>query len=370
MTSKKKILGIISSIIFATVFISLLYVKVIPITGLIQNYQQNNSGHNSPLSLLHSSTTNNPQLKLIQTIPLPNVNGRIDHMDIDLQHQKLFVAELENNSVDVIDLTTGKRIQSITNGLQEPQGVLFVPEFNKVFISNGGNGIVKIFDTNSFKPLNDIKFSEDADNIRYDDNTKLVYVGYGNGGIGIINTKDNKIIANINLPGHPESFQIEKKGKDNNNQLFVNIPYSNLITVIDKNKKSISNNQLLSNYRGNFPMALDDANHRLFIGTRDPPKIVVLDTQSGKIISSLDISRDPDDIFYDSINKHIYVSAGEGFINIIEQKDKDHYYMLDNVATSPGSRTSFLVQEINRLYLAVPKHNNHNAEIRVYEIEK
>ena len=312
-------------------------------------------------------------LRLIQTIAIPNVNGRIDHMTIDIGGQKLFVAELENNSIDVVDLKAAKRINSISNGLDEPQGVIFIPEPNRIFVSNRQDGSVDIFDTKSFKLIKKIKLpSEDADNTRFDSNNKLVYVGYGEGALGVINATNYSIVSDIKLTGHPESFQIEEQMKAIGQQqrIFVNVPASNSIEVVNSQKHTVSATWPISNAQNNFPMALDEANHRLFVGTRDPPKLVVFDTNSGKVISSLDVAKDPDDIFYDAAKKRIYVSCGEGFINIFQQQQKDanHYSMITDVPTAPGARTSLLVPELNRFYLAVPHLGDQQSEILVYQV--
>jgi DNA-binding beta-propeller fold protein YncE len=165
-------------------------------------------------------STVNSSLSLVQSIPLPNVTGRIDHLGVDKNAERLFVAELGNNSVDIIDLRGGKRINSITTGLNEPQGIAFVPELNRLFVANRADGSVNIFDGKTFALLQTIKLNGDADNIRYDSNNGLVYVGYGNGGLAVINASSGEKLGNIQLPGHPESFQLEKFG----NKVFVNVP--------------------------------------------------------------------------------------------------------------------------------------------------
>jgi DNA-binding beta-propeller fold protein YncE len=321
----------------------------------------------SPLSSSH--------FILVQTIVIPNVNGRIDHMAIDTRNQRLFVAELGNNSLDVIDLKVGKRIHSINNDkvrlLNEPQSVVFIPELSRIFVSNGQDGTVDVFDAKSFSLIKKIKLpSDDADNMRYDPNSKFVYVGYGEGSLGIINATNYTIVGNIPLNGHPESFQIEKQITSRQKQrIFINVPQSNSIEVVDDIQKHIvSKTWPITNAQNNFPMALDEANHRLFVGTRDPPKLMVFDTNSGKAISVLDIANDADDIFYDAAKKQIYVSCGEGFINIFQQQDADHYNAIGSVPTAQGARTSLFVPELHRFYLAIPHIGNQESKILVYQV--
>jgi hypothetical protein len=209
--------------------------------------------------------------------------------------------------------------------------------------------------------------------MRYDPNNKLVYVGYGEGSLGIINATNYNIVGDIRLTGHPESFQIEEQKRilgQQQDRIFVNVPESNSIEVVDNQKHSVSTTWPIINAQNNFPMALDEGNHRLFVGTRDPPKLWVFDTNSGRVISSLDIAKDPDDIFYDAAKKRIYISCGEGFINIFQQQQEDanHYKAIANIPTAPGARTSLFVPELNRFYLAVPHIGNQQSEILVYQV--
>jgi YVTN family beta-propeller protein len=317
------------------------------------------------LSLMRATSSNgNSPLSLVQSISLPNVTGRIDHLGVDKKGERLFVAELGNNSVDIIDLSGGKRISSVTTGLKEPQGIAFVPELNRLFVANRADGSVNIFDGKTFTLLQTIKLNGDADNIRYDSNNGLVYVGYGNGGIAVLNASSGEKLGNIQLPGHPESFQIEKFG----NKVFVNVPDDDSIIVADKKNLKVTSKWTLTSATENFPMALDEGNHRLFVGFRDPAKVIVYDTESGREVASFNTAKDVDDIFYDAANKQIYISGGEGAIDIFKQRDADHYDLVNRIQSIQGARTSLFVPELNELYLAVPQHRGQEAQIQVYEV--
>ena len=304
-------------------------------------------------------------LRMVQTIPLPNVKGRIDHLAVDLEGQRLFVAALGNNTLEAIGLQPGKRIHTIS-GLHEPQGVLYIPEFRKIFVTNGQTGSVEIFNGDSFKLDTNVTFPEDADNIRYDPATKYIYVGYGKGALGIIDVASGKRLGDIKLAGHPESFQLEKSGP----RIFVNVPTANHIAVIDREKRLVVAKWPLENTRANFPMALDETRHRLFVGFRKPAKLAVFDTESGRSVAMLDSAGDCDDVFYDAVHRQIYMSCGEGSIDIFEQRGADHYKAIARIPTASGARTSLFVPELNRLYLAVPQHAGRGAEIRVYEVQQ
>ena len=301
-------------------------------------------------------------LRLIQAIPLHNVAGRIDHMAVDLKGERLFIAALGNNTVEIVDLRAGKHIGTIT-GLHEPQGVGFIPEFNRIFVANAKSGACEVLDGSSFQLIKSIKFSDDADNIRYDPVARRVYVGYGSGALGIIDAASGDQLGEIKLEGHPESFQLEKSGT----RIFVNIPTSQKIVVVDREKRATATVWATSDATANFPMALDETHHRLFVGFRKPARIVVFDTESGKAIGNLDSPGDADDIFYDNSRRRIYVSGGDGSIGIFQQNDPDHYQTMTKIPTASGARTSLFVPELSRFYLAVPHRGAQTAEVRVYE---
>ncbi|PYK61635.1 MAG: hypothetical protein DME21_08550 [Verrucomicrobia bacterium] len=303
-------------------------------------------------------------LKLTKTIPLADVKGRFDHFAPDVEGKRLFVAALGNNTLEVIDLAACKRLRSIS-GLYKPTGTVFLPEANQIGVANGDDGTFKLFDGITYQLVNNLRGLEDADNVRRDRNTKLVYVGYGGGALVVLDGSGRQRHADIKLPAHPESFQLETNGP----RIFVNVPDAKQVAVIDRQKKDLVATWSMEKFQANFPMALDEGNHRLFVGCRNPARLVVLDTTSGKVVSDLVIVRDTDDLFYDAKRKRIYVSGGEGSIDVIEQLDADHYKMRERIPTRAGARTSFFSAELNEFYLAVPQRNGQDAEIRIYHPE-
>ena len=309
------------------------------------------------------SPSANGIMRLIQTIPLPNVSGRIDHLAIDVKGNRLFVAALGNNTVEVLDLNKGKVIHSIP-GLDEPQGILFIPGLNKLFVANGGNGHCEIFDGSSFATIGDIKLSGDADNIRYDSHTSSVVVGYGDGGLSFIDAQSGKVTSSIQLDGHPEAFQPESAGT----RIFVNIPSANQIAVVEPGQQKVTATWRMAKALANFPMALDEGQHRLFVGFRLPARLNVFDTETGNQVASLDSAGDVDDIFYDAAHKLVFAIGGQGVVDIFSQQDADHYQLLKRIPTAAGARTGLWVPESNRLYVAAPRQGTHAAEIQVYEL--
>ena len=303
-------------------------------------------------------------LKLKQTIPLPGVEGRIDHFALDPSGERLFVCALGNNTVEVLDLRKGERIHSIT-GLGAPQGIVYIPELDRLFVANDKGGICKIYDAKSFQTVGELNFKDDADNVRYDDATKKIYVGFGSGGIAAVNAPDGKQIGSIKLSAHPEAFELEKNGK----RIFVNVPNARQVAVIDRDKGEIVATWKTDLAFGNFPMALDETNHRLFVGCRLPAKLVVLNTESGDVVTKTDISGDPDDVFYDNKRHRIYAICGAGKIDVIEQTDPNTYKASGKIDTASGARTGLFVPEQDVLFVGVPHNGAQQAEIRAYQVE-
>src|SRR5215510_12605948 len=243
-------------------------------------------------------------LRLVQTIPLPHVEGRIDHMAVDLQGQRLFIAALGNYTLEVLDLKAGTRLHTIT-GLHGPQGVAFIPEANIIAVTNGQTGTCDLFDGTSFQHRNAVKLTSDADNIRYDVAAHTLYVGYGAGALGLISATRAQHFGDIPLKGHPEAFQLEQAGP----RIFVNVPSAHHIAVVDRDKRTVITTWPLQGAEANFPMALDESQHRLFVGVRTPPMLMVMDTESGQEIARMQSVGDTDDLFYDAPHRRLYIAG-------------------------------------------------------------
>jgi DNA-binding beta-propeller fold protein YncE len=309
---------------------------------------------------LVKAQTNEP-LKLESTIPLPDVQGRIDHMSIDVKGHRLFVSALGNHTVEVIDLTAGKRTKTIA-GLQEPQGALYVATKDRLFIASSKDGTVKMFDGTSLQLLKTIDYGDDADNLRYDSSRQHVYVGYASGALGELDTEGNKI-AETKLDSHPESFQLEK----NSSRIYVNLPKSRKIAVVDREAHSIVTTWRTGLALANYAMALDEADHRLFAVTRFPARLLVINTGSGKTVKTLSAVGDCDDVFYDPARKRIYATGGDAAISVFDQQDPDHYTEITRILTVKGARTSFFSPEFDRLYLGVRRQGSTPAMIQVFK---
>jgi DNA-binding beta-propeller fold protein YncE len=300
-------------------------------------------------------------LVLEATIPLADVGGRIDHMAIDRGRQRLIVAALGNDTVEVVDLAAGKPRQRI-GGLKEPQGVAYADKTDTVFVAGAGDGSVRIFRADDLKQLGRIDLKKDADNIRIDPRNGNVVVGYGDGGLAIIDPVTRGVLGTIALQGHPEGFQIEPM----TGRAFVNVPDAKQIAVVDLDSRRQVATWKVPGAGSNFPMALDSAKGVLATVFRGPPRLVLLDTKTGAVAANLPACGDGDDVFFDARRERIYVSCGAGEIAVF-QRDGGTYRALTSVPTTSGARTSLFVPESDRLYLAVRAGLlGSNASIQVF----
>lgn len=305
---------------------------------------------------------------LTAVVPLPNVQGRIDHLSLDPKG-RLFISALGNNSEEVIDLSAAVRSHSI-GGIPRPQGVVYCPEVNKLFVGSD-EGKLYIYDATSYALMTSIDFGDDVDNLRYDASSKSVYVGYGDEDAGAIATVDattnKRLPQEFKLGAHPESFQLETAGPN----IYVNLPDLKQIAAIDRKSGHVSRWPVA--FDSNFPMALDEASHRLFVATREPARMAVFDMASGQMVAALPCAQGSDDLYFDAARKRIYVAGGEGFISVFQQKDPDHYELLAQVPTAVGARTAGYFGKgrkgFDLFYVAVPARSIVGAELLVYTIQ-
>jgi DNA-binding beta-propeller fold protein YncE len=299
-------------------------------------------------------------LRLEKEIPLPDVQGRIDHFSVDASGQRLFIAALGNGSIEIVDTKRGERAAEI-KGLAEPQGLYYDSKVGHLYVTTAGDGKLRVYDGKSLAPLQTLEFGRDADNVRYDRETGEIWVGYGSGGLGIVNSAGQKT-GSVPLRSHPEAFLFEETG----DRVFANTPKELGVTVMDRRKHSVIIKWGLGSALANYPMALDDRNKRLFVGCRLPARLVVLDTGTGKIIGTLPTVGDTDDIFYDSAKQQIYVIGGEGAVEVFHQRDPDRYESLGRTTTAPGARTGLFVASAGRLYVAAPRRGSQGARVLVF----
>jgi streptogramin lyase len=300
-----------------------------------------------------------PLLVLEQKIPLGKVGGRIDHLAIDLDRRRLFVAELGNNSVAVVDLKTGG-VRNI-GGLKKPQGVAYVKSTDTLYVANAGDGSVQLFQGPDLIASGRIDLGEDADNIRVDETGNKVFVGYGSGALAVIDPARRARIADIPLPAHPEGFQLAASGA----LIFVNLPDVRQIAMVDTREAKVRVTWAINDRQQNFPMAIDEDRERVLVGFRSPATVAAFAMRDGSLAGTIDSCGDADDLFVDAKRRRVYVSCGEGFLDVFESHG-GRYVRMEHIVTATGARTSLFVPELDRFFLAVRTTWSEPAAIWVF----
>jgi WD40 repeat protein len=350
-------------------------------------------------------------LELSTSIPITNVTGRIGHIAYNSKQQLIYVAALSNNTVEIVDMQNKKKLPSL-KPFNQPEGLAYVSTGDLLFVACLGDGLCKIFDVNTNKEVNSQRLGGSVNTIRFSALQQKIFIGYGDGSISIYDANSVKIKSTIKLSAHPESFQLDEKL----NKIYVNVPKSKQIEVIDLKDNVVKSSWKLTDAAENYPMALDTASHRLFIGCRNPSKLLVLDSENGNKITAIDIDGDVNDIFFNNNNKQVYVSCGDGYLDVFKQDVKmvqqvikqetkpvtkpavakntknvkgkksakpqkpvakqeikmvkeDTYQSVSRIFTSIGARTSLYIPELNQIVVAAPAASGKDAQLMVYQIK-
>ncbi len=299
-----------------------------------------------------------PALLLDHAISLPDVRGRIDHLAIDPSHQRLAIAELENRSVDIVDVATGNLVHRIT-GVAEPQGVAFDSSNALLIVAARASGGLQLFDAHTFQPVASIALGEDADNVRIDPRNGHAIVGYGDGALALIDLSSKSVLTRIALPAHPEGFQIDPRTA----RVFVNLPDRHTIGAVDLDHASLLSTWRLPRLLWNYPLALDSDGSRVAVAFRGPARLVIFSPE-GAEIASAPTCGDADDLFFDSRRDRLYVACGGGAIDAFDMSGASPR-ALGRTKTSPGARTALFVPELDRLFVAARAEGQHQASILV-----
>jgi DNA-binding beta-propeller fold protein YncE len=288
------------------------------------------------------------------------VQRRIDHLAVDVQGRRLFVAALGNGTLEVLDLASGRRLRSV-GGLQEPQGIAYLPSLHRVAVATTGGALVS-YDDGQFKALASVAGLDDADNLRVDTKANLLYLGYADGALGVFDPGTLEHLGDVRLPGHPESFRLEAAGP----RIFVNVPRTREILVVDRDRRAVVGHIPLGGlFSRNYPMYLDEAHRRLFVGVRWPARLLVFDSGSGKQVAALPCVGDTDDLFYDPKRERVYVIGGEGFVDVFDASPAGKYARLAHLATRSGARTGLWSDELGQLFVAWPARSGEEAAVHV-----
>lgn len=307
-----------------------------------------------------------PVLTPAGAISMPDVQGRIDHLAVDLGRERLYVAALGNDSVEVLDLAAREHLRSL-HDVAEPQGILFLSGRDRIAVASGADGTCEVFDGDSLEKVATVALGDDADNVRFDPDRDRVIVGYGSGALGIVDPATWQVVARVPLAGHPESFQLEPGGK----RAFVNVPGAHHVAVVDLDEHEVTTTWELDEAASNFPMAAvpapdsQDRGARLLLGCRSPARLVIRALPSGEPGGTLDLSGDCDDVFHDAARRRVYAACGAGTVDVFDDT-ADGFRPRERVATARGARTCLFVPERSQLYVAVPHRGSQRAEIRIF----
>ena len=305
------------------------------------------------------------ELELVQTIVLKGKAGGLDHVAIDAKRERLFVANKVNNTLDIVDLKAGKLLEQKPNQTAI-QGIAYAADLDKIFVALGTNGLCNVFDGETYKAIKTIKFKDDADNVRYNAATHLVYVAHAEKMLGVIDAKTYEIKAEIKLPDTAEGFEMESKRP----LMYLSAPAANVVAVIDTDKNEVVKTYPMKLAGNAHPLALDEANKRVYIGCRKEPKVIVMDTESGKELSAVDVVGNIDDLWLDAKRKRLYASCGDGSLVVLKQVDADKLEVVEKVETPKGAKTCLYVPATGKLYLAVPRQEGKDGpEVRIYQVK-
>jgi hypothetical protein len=300
--------------------------------------------------------------RVVQRIPLPDVAGRLESMAFDSQGFRLFVAAPDHNTIEVIDMTQGKRALSLP-GIQAPQDLVFIPESNRLLISSA-NGVVTVFNAASYEPVVSLDFRKDAGHLLYDPHSKQVYVGYGRA-MGILNS-NFQYVGGAFLPGHPEDFRLDEDGQ----KIFVNIPTVQQVAVLNAKSGALMESWPLKQAYENYPLVLDESNRLVLVGCREPAHLVAFEQPTGREAFRLSLDGEVGDLVLDPRQRQLIAACGKGFLNVFDQTDQATYQLSHRVKTAPGAQTLLLLPEWKLLFLAVPAQPKQPAEIRIYSTNR
>jgi DNA-binding beta-propeller fold protein YncE len=299
-------------------------------------------------------------LSLIQTVELPEIMGGMNHLAVDTKRGRFFVTAPREQKVVVVDLKEGKPLRTLAG---PASAALFVSDLDQLCVSGGG--AVTFYDGASLTPVGKVDLGGGLDELCYDVREKRLYVGMmdtGKTGIAVIDVPGHKLLAQLKLPAKPQGFVVEAAGT----RIYANTPSAEQVTVLDRSTRAVVAGWKLAEAQSNYPIALDEKNHRLFVGCRKPDRLLVLDTASGKTVASVETGGDADDMSFDPAGKRIYLACGDGVITSIQQVDADRYQKLPHTPTAKGARNSLFAAKLKTFYLAVPRQGKTATQLRGY----
>ena len=308
--------------------------------------------------------------KNLTTTRMVGVQNHFDHLTADLKNNRLFVVPEDHKTIEVYDLRTGKFVHSI-KGIGVGHSVVYRADIDRIFVTDGADGDLKIFNGTTYELLKTVKLLADSDATGYDPVTHNLYIA--DGGLDaklnhtfleIVNTDSGEKVGRIKIDSNRlEAMAVEQSGS----RLFLNMTEKNSIGVIDRETQSVAAVWPLT-CKVNVSVAMDEKHHRLFVACRDG-NMNVLDSDTGRVLESLPISTGVDDMVFDPASQRIYVAAGEGFVNVYKETDADHYQAIGKIPTGPLGKTGLLVPQLKEYFVAVPPHGKTSAEVLVFAVK-
>jgi DNA-binding beta-propeller fold protein YncE len=313
-------------------------------------------------------------LKLLDAVPLPGFSGDFDHFAMDEQGGRLFLAGEDHKTVEVFDLKTGRRLKSIA-GFGTPHSIIYLPESDHILVADGDKGMLQILRGSDYAVVDHVDGLAGADSMRLDAPSQILYVVTGGKDVPMdysflaaIDLKTNKKVSQLRIESnHVEAFALESSSS----RLFVNITDKHEVAVVDRKAMKEIIRWPIGSQADNSPMAYDEVHHRLLIVCRKPGTLLVMDSDTGKVVAQLPAVERSDDIAFDAEKGRIYVPGGEGFTSVFQQKSADQYELLGKVKTEPGAKTCLLVPSLARLFVAVsPGETKAPAKVLIYHTQQ
>jgi DNA-binding beta-propeller fold protein YncE len=305
-------------------------------------------------------------LRVTQAVSLPHLGGGTNHLAADAKRGRFFVTAPGDKKVVVADIKAGKELRVLT--AVPASAAAFLADLDNLCLSGGGG--VTFYDGDTLTPLARVDLGSSVDELRYDSKQHRLYAGLMDAdkvGIAVIDAARRTLVAKLKLPAKPQGFEIEQNGS----RLYANTPGAGQVTVLDREQNAVVAEWKLTDAESNYPVALDEANHRLFVGCRRPtPRMLVIDTSSGKTVAQVDCGADADDMSFDATHRCAYLACGAGVITGVQQVDADHYRRLPDTPTVAGARNGLFVPELQTFFLAVPGRGNEAGELRAYQMKK
>jgi DNA-binding beta-propeller fold protein YncE len=309
----------------------------------------------------NSTTSKSAPLALVQTVALPQITGSINHLAADARRQRFFITAPGEKKVIVVDLKAGKVLQTLAG---PAAAAYFLPDLDQLCVSGGQT--VTFYEGASLRAVGTVDLDSRLDELQYDAKEKRLYVGMmdaDKAGIAVLDASSRTLLAKLKLPAKPQAFVLEANGV----RIYANTPAANQVTVLDRKAGAIVAEWKLTDARSNYPIALDEKHHRLFVGCRSPASLLVFDTTSGNRVAAIGTGRDADDMSFDPAAKRVYLACGDGVITTIQQVDADQYRKLPDTPTAAGARNSLLEGDLKTFYLAVPRRDSTPAQLHAYQ---